>query len=249
MIASLAMYDRREIASATDAFWALIRNACRLRGIEAPEHLERENPFWQVWESDDMLLSQTCGRPYRKRLHGKVQLVGTPDYGQRDCPAGYYRSAFVVRARDHRGFLSDYAQSTFAYNEILSQSGWAAPQTHAEAQGFRFEKLLETGGHVLSAQAVAEGRADIAALDSLTWDMIKRYEPFSLDLRVQEWTEPSPGLPFITAKSQDAALLGNIVERAIDQLDLNQRRALRLKGLVRIPPADYLSVSNPSDED
>lgn len=248
MIASLAMYDRPEVAKATDVFWGNIRDYLREHGVDAPQNLERVDPYWPVWTSPDLLLSQTCGRPFRKRLHGQVQLVGTPDYGQRECSPGYYRSAFVVRARDRRGALADYGEGIFAYNEILSQSGWAAPVVHAQSKGFRFAKTLETGGHVNSARAVAEGRADIAGIDSLTWDFIKRYEPFSLELRVQEWTTPSPGLPYITSLNQDAGLIADAVQHAINALDLAERRALRLKGLIQIPAAEYLAVANPSDE-
>ena len=245
MIASLAMYDRPETRAATDRFWDLIREHLRQSGIDAPDALERDHPFWEVWQDPDLLLSQTCGRPYRLKLHGKVQLVGTPDYGLQDCPPGYYRSPIVVRARDPRLRLEDFKTARFAFNEILSQSGWAAPQTHAAAQGFQFENTWESGGHVNSARAVAEGMADIASLDAMTWELIKRYDDFSLELRVLEWTEPTPGLPFITSLNIDRHKVHDAISAAIAALDLADRRTLRLKGLVDIPADAYLAVPNP----
>lgn len=44
-----------------------------------------------------------------------------------DCPAGYYNSVFIARRDDPRRNSPDFTCATFAYNEPMSQSGWAAP--------------------------------------------------------------------------------------------------------------------------
>lgn len=245
MIASLAMYDRPETAAATNRFWAAIRDNLRRSGIAAPQDLNRDAPFWPVWQSPDLVFSQTCGRPFRQVLHDQVQLVGTPDYGLKDCPQGHYRSAFIIRARDPRTDLAAFRDAVFAYNEKASQSGWAAPQVHAAGLGFGFTNLLQSGGHVASARAVAEGRADIAALDAMTWELIKRYEDCAGDLRVLGWTIPTPGLPYITGPGLDADKVSAAVTEAIAGLDLADRRMLRITGLVAIPAADYLAIADP----
>ena len=245
MIASLAMYDRPETASATDRFWALIRNDLRKQGLEAPQNLERNHPFWEVWTDPDLLFSQTCGRPYRLKLHGNCQLVGTPDYGLPDADPGYYYSVFLVRSNDGRTDLDAFKTAKFAYNETLSQSGWAAPQCHVAPLGFQFENIWQSGSHLASARAVAEGTADIASVDAMTWELIKRYEPFSLALRVIEKTTQTPGLPYITGLKTDRKALQKSVLTAIDHLDLADRRTLRLRGLIDIPATAYLAVPNP----
>ena len=98
----------------------------------------------------------------------------------------------MARTDDPRATPADFAEAPFAYNEPLSQSGWAAPQNHAAAHGFTFTNTIQTGGHVLSARAVAEGKADIAALDALTWALIQRHDPFATTLREIARTEPTP---------------------------------------------------------
>jgi len=245
MIASLGMYDRPETAAANDRLWRAMRAALSARGLPAPSQLNRTTPYMETWQSPDLLFSQTCGLPFRQFLSKHVRLIATPDYGHRACPPGYYRSAFIVRTRDPRVDLPAFCEARFACNEKISQSGWAAAQNHVAELGFRFENTLETGGHVASAAAVAEGHADIAAIDALSWDMIKRYEDFSLELRVLAWTTPTPGLPYITGAEQPVELLFAALSEAIDALDLQDRRTLRLQGLVRIPAADYLAVPNP----
>lgn len=245
MIASLGMYDRAETADANDRLWAGIRDGLRARGIAAPEALTRgEGAYWPAWQAPDLVLSQTCGFPYRARLHGTVTLIGTPDYGVEGCPPGHYRSVFVVRADDPRG-LADFDGLPMAYNEELSQSGWAAPQNHAAAMGLNLRAGLCTGGHRLSALAVAEGRADLAALDAVTWEMLQRWEPAAARLRVIAATAPTPGLPYIAAPGADAEASFAAVSEAIAGLSADDRDRLRLRGLVRIAPEAYLAVPTP----
>lgn len=246
MIASLGMYDFGPVQAANDRLWRAVRDGLRHRGIAAPEALTRgEGAYWQAWESPDLLLSQTCGYPFRARLHDRVTYVATPDYGVEGCPPGHYRSVFIARADDPRERVEDFDNARFAYNEALSQSGWAAPQTHAAKLGIRLPPAVQTGAHRLSAQAVAEGRADIAALDAVTHALMQDGGVLAQNLRVVGWTDPTPGLPYITAKGQDPAPIFDALAEAIAALSPQDRTFLRLKGLVRIPLADYLAVPNP----
>jgi ABC-type phosphate/phosphonate transport system substrate-binding protein len=245
LIASLGMYLRRETTDATDRFWHAIRDRLRAQGIAAPEDLAREDMFGGAWASPDLLFSQTCGMPYRLELHGKVTLFGTPDYGLESCPPGYYASPFVVRGDDPREDLRDFEAAKFAFTNKTSQSGWAAAQNHAAGLGFRFQNLWQSGGHLASAIGVVNGDADITGLDGMTWRLIQRYEDFANKLRVIGMTEPTPGLPYITGLDRDGDLMFDAVSGAIDDLDAESRDILCLKGLVRIPVAEYLAVPNP----
>lgn len=247
MIASLAMYDFGHLMAANDRLWAAVRDRLRARGIAAPEGLTRgKGAFWPAWEAPDLVLSQTCGYPFRARLHDHVTYVATPDFGVEGCPPGYYRSVFVVRADDRRSALADFDGAPFAYNEALSQSGWAAPQTHAAQLGLHLPPVVQTGGHVLSARAVADGKADIAALDVLTWAFLEAEGGAPENLQVIAMTEPTPGLPYIAAKGMPANTIYDALAESISALSPDDRATLRLRGLVRIPTAAYLSVPSPS---
>lgn len=246
MIASLGMYDFGAAVAANDRLWALVRDRLSKAGIDAPKALTRgEAAYWPAWEAPDLLVSQTCGYPFRARLHDRVAYVGTPDFGVEGCPPGYYRSVFVARADDPRTTLADFDNAPFAYNEALSQSGWAAPQVHAAGLGLRLLPVVQTGGHQLSAHAVANGRADIAALDAVTWDLLQREDAVTKALRVIDLTVPTPGLPYITALGGPAEVIHDAMASAIAALSAEDRAALRLKGIVRIPKAAYLAVPNP----
>lgn len=248
MIASLMMYQRRELAAAHNRYWALIRTHLRAAGIDAPDTLSQDAEEFFVWKHPGLVLSQTCGMPYRLWLHDNVTLVGTPDFGLEDCPPGYYRSALVVCADDPRDGAAAYKNALFAYNQTFSQSGYAAPFEHLRPLGFFFENRLQTEQHLASARAVAEGQADIASLDAVTWRNIKRYEPFAEKLRVLEWTAPTPGLPLITANGNDADAIFGAVKRAITELSPDDVALLGLQGIVAIAKDAYLAIPIPNPD-
>lgn len=242
MIANLGMYDRPELRDAHNRFWALLRVHLVRKGLEAPETLAWDIDPHSVWQRDDFTFAQTCGMPYRLFLHGEVTLIGTPDYGVEGCPPGYYRSALVVRVDDPRDAAETFRDARFAYNDLHSQSGFAAAQAYFDPKGFWFSETLETGGHVRSAHAVVEGRADIAAIDAVTWRLIERYDDLAPSLRVLDVTEPTPGLPYIAAKTADRSILFDAVKAAIGDLTDADRRDLGILNLVDIPAETYLAV-------
>lgn len=242
MHASLPMYDFASVRASTDRFWQAIRAALG----QGPETLCRDLGVWEAWAHPDLLLSQACGLPYRSRLHGKVTLIGTPDYGLPGCDPGEYNSVFVVRADDPRGALGDFEGARFAVNSQTSQSGWAGPILHARSKTVRFGQAIKTGAHVASAKAVATGHADIAGLDALSWHFIQKEEAFAADLKVIDATPPTPGLPFITRLGQDPAPMFERLQHAMDTLSEDDRAALSLKGMVRIEPKAYLAVPTPA---
>ncbi|MCI2397901.1 PhnD/SsuA/transferrin family substrate-binding protein [Aliiroseovarius subalbicans] len=240
MIAALPMYDRAETAPAHDRLWTLIQDAFGY----GPKNLTRDADPWDIWQSPDLLLAQTCGLPFRARLHERVTLVATPDYGLPDTPPGYYHSVIVARAQDDRD-LAALCRGVFAFNEALSQSGWAAPLAHLAAQDLTPDSLLQTGAHRVSAQVVAEGRASFAALDAVSFALMQRHDPFTAQLRVVERTAPTPGLPLITAHGQDAGRLHAAIEVALMALSPDDRSTLHLTGLTRIPATSYLAQPIP----
>ena len=240
MITALGMYDPPALRAANDRYWQAIRDHLG----HGPTALTRDRDMWHIWMSPDLLLSQTCGYPYRAHLHGKVQLVGTPDFGLPDTPPGHYYSVFLARTDHPAKTLEDFAGSVFAFNEPLSQSGWAAPMIHATGR-VTFSRYLQTGAHAASAAAVSEGHADLTAIDAVTWNILLAHDPIAQNLQVVEQTAPTPGLPYITAPGRDAVALAQATRAAIAGLSDGERSLLHLRDLISIPAEDYLSVPTP----
>lgn len=242
LIAALGMYDWPQMQAANDRFWGFIRDGLLARGIAAPEGLTRgADAYLPGWLSPGLVLSQTCGLPYRTALHGRVSLVGTPDYGLPGLRPGYYQSVLIapLDAGDERG-------PRFAYNDEGSQSGWAAPVSHAARSGWRLAAHLRSGSHRESIAAVAEGRAELAGIDAVTWRLTERFLPeLTARVHVIGRTDPTPGLPLITAARRDPAPFFLAITEAIAALAQGDRDLLGIRAIVAIPAGEYLAVPTP----
>ncbi len=240
MIAGLPMYDRPETVGANDRLWSLARDALADHSITAPDHLSRDMEPWTLWRRHDLVLSQTCGLPYRKHLHDKVELVATPVHDL-PCEPGFYFSEIVARVDDPRSTPEDFDGASLAVNDRCSQSGWAAPLEWAGRHGIGFGKTIYTGSHGASSVKVAERCADLAAIDALTWKMIMRWDAHARHLRVVAHTSPTPALPYISAMEGDGALIRRALRVAIAELREEDRGTLGLAGITRISSERYLN--------
>lgn len=243
-LAALPMYARAETAEAERRFW----DAVRTHAPELPSELGTPDRLFDHWLDPDLRFSQTCGMPYRTALHGRVRIVGTPDYGLPGCPPGFYNSVFVMRRAGATTDPEVWTGLCLARNSPWSESGWAAPFRYMEARGLAFDRVQATGAHRASARAVAEGAADIACIDAQTWALICDHDAIALDLAEVGRTDPAPGLPYITGPSGNPEALATAVRAAIDALTDTDRRALRIAALVDIAPETYLAVPNPPND-
>lgn len=237
MIASLPMYATPLTTGADARFWALIRDNMHKQGHDAPKNLSVAPPdLMEHWRNPALVFSQTCGLPYRAVLKDDVSVIGTPDYGIKGCPAGHYCSVIIARQNDTRNALADFRDARFAYNDPMSQSGWAALALEAPEtlQGPR----ICTGSHRASVLAVQQRQADFAAVDAVSWWHLQSLEQ-TRGLRIVHATRPTPGLPYITARSGPADALFAAISQAIAALAPSDRDKLHLKGLIALPPSAY----------
>ena len=239
------MYDMPEVRAETDRLWAVLRDALREAGFAAPDALTRPiADLWPHWHDPDLTLSQTCGLPYSAKLSGKVTLLGAPDYDLGDNESGHYFSQIIVRNDHPATSVKDLSGGRFAFNMRESQSGWAAPDVLLNIHE-TFDETVETGGHAASAHAVAEGRADVAAIDAVTWALLQRHDPVAVQLRIIGQTAATPGLPYISRlmTAPDAARMRSAVGAAVAALDKPACQALFLRGFVPLTDADYAPLA------
>ncbi len=240
MIASFPMYARASNRDAHDALWALIRAGLHDRGIDAPQELDHERDHLSTWGREDLVLSQICNLPYRLQFQDQVTAIGASDYGLGDCAPGYFRSVFIV----HRDSVADspaaMAKGRFAFNDMVSQSGFGAAQLWADAHGFLFDETIKTGSHHASIAAIANGTADIAAIDAQTWWIEQSENPLTSQVKVIGHTASSPGMTFITRKGQEPRPYFDAISDAIEKLDTHHVQVLGLKGIVALPQTAYV---------
>ncbi|NUS20851.1 MAG: PhnD/SsuA/transferrin family substrate-binding protein [Mesorhizobium sp.] len=273
-VAALPMYDWPEARGEVDAQWALLREAFRQRGIDAPESVVRSNrelpavpggilddageliapdpatlapdelDFPALWLSPALLFGQTCWGPMELGLARHVQVIAQPNYDAFEGGQGeLYSSALVMAAdggssvaspRDGKALIPiDLLRGRrFTFNNPDSMSGLIGLTRDLEAMGESldiFASRSESGGHRSSIVAIAEGRADIAAIDCQSWALAQRFEPAAREVKVVGWTARRKGLPYITARTTPAPIIaamreaGAAVEGGASEQPLVQR--------------------------
>jgi ABC-type phosphate/phosphonate transport system substrate-binding protein len=209
-IAALPMYDFPQVRDAHDAFWAALADRLTAAGLhDVPRELNRHLGHRDVWRHPALLFAQGCEYPLAKSFADQVRLVATPRYSAPGCEGANYRSAIVVR-REDTGSLADFRGRRCVVNEMDSNSGMnllrAAVAPVAGGAPY-FASVAVSGSHRRSAQMLAAGDADIAALDCVSFAHFGRLYPEVVGkLRVLSWTPASPVLPFITARSGGDAI-------------------------------------------
>jgi ABC-type phosphate/phosphonate transport system substrate-binding protein len=255
-IATLPMYN---VTPRHDALWrALLRdaldafaNAGGPADVAVPD--EPFDDLHALWRRDDLLLSQTCGYPYRMLgLRDAVRLVATPVFDADGCNGARYSSVLVVSARVHAGGATTLAACRglrAAFNGHDSHSGMnafrhaVAPHAH---DGRFFGSVEAVGSHLNALRALAAGDADCAAIDCVTFAYVRDALPELLEgIRVIGTTAFAPGLPFIASRALEdthVAALQDALDGAV-AADAERARVLRLKGFERLSPADYDTIA------
>jgi ABC-type phosphate/phosphonate transport system substrate-binding protein len=243
--------DPPPVMVATRALWAFVRDRLRAAGLpDVPEALDEAIAHDAAWLYPRLLLAQSCGYPFAARLRGHVRLIATPVYDHPGCDGVLNGSFVVVRADDPAQSIADLRGRRAAINDPGSNSG-ANLLRHAVAphaiDGRFFGAVVETGGHVASLTAVTGGKADVAAIDCVTYGNLTRAgDPRVAGVRILTETAKTPGLPLITratASDEELALLRDALARfAASPAMAGPRAALGLRGFEVLADADYDAV-------
>ncbi len=248
LIASLPMYDLPEVRPANTAIWKAVRDRLRDAGMaNVPDELERDGNVERHWSSERLLFSQTCGYPLTHAYDGKLQLLATPLYAVPGCVDANYRSFIVVAEQDAFRKPADLAGRRAAYNTDDSMSGMLVLKSvfapHSSAGRF-FGDVICSGGHARSMQMVADGAADVAAIDCVTYALLQRHRPqLTGRLRIIAEGPLAPSLPFVTSPgmaSQQVDMLRQALVSVIADPTFRQaREQLFLSGVAVLQRSDY----------
>lgn len=249
----MSMYDWPETRKALENFWELIRAELEKSNLPAPSVLQKADNQMPIWTSPDLVIGQTCGWPYANQLRGHVMPFATFDFGLENCPPGTYQSVFIGKSKADERFLEN-AESLSACPRIAingndSQSGFHVfgeiTNLPASASIPQEQRVL-TGAHRNSVRAVAEGVADIAAIDAVAFELAKAYEQDAISsVEVIGYSAPKPGLPLITSLdlSQHIEKLFHAVYDAHHKLTNDDLSILRIKNVLHAEDKDYTIFS------
>ena len=256
-VASLMMYDQPDrVLSANDALWIAIRDRLRAKGLAVPDALDRSGHYHDSWLRPDLALAQTCGYPYVSELKGKVRLVATPVFSYPGGKGAKRASFIIVGEASAAQALEDLRGGRVAINDWLSNSGMnLLRMSVAPLAGGKpfFSDVIVTGGHLASIAAVREGRADVAAIDSITWGLHARHAPEKIaGVRILAETPMGPGLPYITrhdASDAEVAVLRDAISDALADPSLEAAvDTLGITGIEILDDGDYAELERFRDE-
>lgn len=127
--------------------------------------------------------------------------------------AAVYRSVIVTR----RGGATPVRR--LAVNEFGSWSGYRALVHDAAVRADdrwhpdRMDEVVVTGAHVASAAAVADGRADVAAIDHSVWNWLTANDPDAVEhLDVVDQTVDYPAPPLSVGPNVRAEDRGRMID-------------------------------------
>lgn len=238
MIASLGMYPFAHLRDAYDQLWA----AVRARFDSAPDALSHELDLHSVWHHPDLLVGQTCGWPLVTSLPDVVT-VGAFDVRVPFAAAGRYRSVIVASKPLSISHWRDDAATVVAVNGFGSLSGWVSM---CDVWGDLPAHLLETGAHVESVRAVAEGRAQLASIDAMSFEFIADTMPMLAGRVHIVGHGPSvPSLPLVMAPAHAhrlTELRAAFADAVADPALASVCARLRIGGFVPFDRSDYLPL-------
>ena len=161
-----------------------------------------------------------------------------------------YRSKIIVHETSNATGLEDLRRKICAVNGPDSHSGMNALRAMiapiSEGRPF-FAEVRESGAHIDSIAMVANGEADVAAIDCVTYALLERHRPAAVaGVRVLSHTEFGPGIPYVARTTTDPKTIeqmrGAIVD-AFDEPDLKEALdALFLIGVTVLPKDSYYEL-------
>ena len=207
-----------------------------------------EDPF----SRGDADLGFLCAPTYlrlREREQPPAELLGVApvfaDARTHGNPV-YFCEVIVSRASSAQSFW-DLKGGTWSYNDPCSLSGHgglAAKLGSPEKAGRFFGRTIRSGSHPASVRLVADGRADVASIDSNVLSILLEQIPTLRDeVRVLESWGPYPIQPVVVRADLDptlkAALRESLLRTEDDPLTRLKLEAFGMKRFVTVGEEDY----------
>jgi len=197
-----------------------------------------------------MIFGHTCGYPLMTRLGDALLPFCVPVFDVPGTDGKRYRSYFIAPADSGIETLQQCRGAIVAINGPDSNSGMNVLR-HAlarlGAQPEYFSEVLVTGRHLDSLRAVAANRAQLAAIDCVSLQLIADLHPELLPaIRVIGESEATCGLPLVMPAAACTPERGRAwlaaLDRALTGLPAEMRRTLHLEGFAAAAIDDYAGI-------
>ena len=232
--------------------WQALFNQFR-RLLDDGDRLD-ENLVFDTAESvlrdPGMFIGHTCGYPLMKHLQDAVTPFCVPVFNVSGVEGNLYSSRFIVAAESNIGSLAECAGRIVTINNRDSNSGMNVLR-HAIAKlnpaGPFFTSVISSGGHLQSLTAVAEKRADVAAIDCVSFQFIEdRWPELTTQVRSIGDSVKTCGLPLVLPNanlpSTDTQQILAALNEALKQVNPRFRQQLHLSHFASASFDDYQGI-------
>lgn len=204
----------------------------------------------EILRDPQLFVGHTCGYPLMHGLQDDLTPVCVPLFDVAGCEEKFYASQFIVGIDSNIESLADCYQRVAAMNDTDSNSGMNllrhAIAALSEGKPY-FSEVLETGSHFQSFADVAERRADIAAIDCVSYQLIvDNWPDMAARVRSIGFSARTCGLPFVMPKSLldviDKKDITTGLNKAVANLAEQYRHRLHLRGFESVDIEDYQGI-------
>ena len=250
--ATLGMYAFTEAQQF--AWQQLFDHFCEFTGVDSTQIALRFEHDPALLLEPGLWFGHTCGYPLMMRLRQHVSPFCVPLFDVPGTDGRYYSSRIIVAAGSGIESIADSRGRVAAMNNPDSNSGMnvlrhAVATVHdADRFGDRFfARVVNTGGHLYSLQAVTNGAADIAAIDCVSYQLIEDWQPeLCTSLRIIGDSVMTCGLPLVMSNAAlavtDIPVLIECLNRALAACCDKVRDILHLTSFAPVQMADYQSI-------
>jgi ABC-type phosphate/phosphonate transport system substrate-binding protein len=246
------MYDFPEVHMSTMQIVEALATSLSEIGLDAHAEVPDASvhaDLMHYWSSDATLLSQSCGLPFMEELHRFVNVVGTPLWTDVSDDRGRYRTVIVVPESLSIMSIDQVDGLRPVVNNTQSLSGWCslgAAIANATNDSVVVTPFVQSGGHAKSLQMLQDNEADIASIDSVTFQLLSRHRPELVNnVRVIGYGPLVPATPIIVSKSSavDTEEVYRVVSEVFGRSELQAALGnIGISGFVRLANSDYDGV-------
>ena len=253
-LACLPWYDLVETQEVTDRLWRLVARELKEQNmLNVPDELDRRADYEAQWKSADLLLGQACGYDVYCANDHNLQIIGVPLYDMPGCEGTRYRSFVIVRDDSSYSSIEDLRGARCVINSPRSHSGMNVLRALVAplAQGRRFfESVQISGAHERSLDLVRLRRADVAAIDCITYGLLMRHRPEAIaPTRIVHHTQTLTAPPYVTGANTSVRvqkMIFQALERGIAALSQTDLAQLGLHGIASASMEDYQGIGEMS---
>ncbi|WP_423909804.1 phosphate/phosphite/phosphonate ABC transporter substrate-binding protein [Candidatus Spongiihabitans sp.] len=202
----------------------------------------------KILSDPGLFIGQTCGYPYVAKWQHTHDVICVPEFTIDGCENIKCSSWFITRADSGKVSLDEFSNTIAVINNTDSNSGMNVFRyeisKHANSKPF-FKNVLVSHSHLESLKLIAQGTADITAIDAVSYHFSTTQALINADnLKIIGQSQHTTGLPFIIHKALEVnqQLIVNALNTSLKAMSPKNKAFLNLKQFTPVDRLDYASI-------